>query len=310
MPTAHALTPEHQAATDAWPPLPLNEWQDTYATLHMWTQIAGKVRLALTPRSNHWWSAALYVTPHGLTTSAIPYGPRSFDVTFDFCAHTLWIQTSDGAVRSLALYPRSVADFSREFFAILRALDIDVHINPLPQEVPNPIPFDKDTVHAAYDAAAVARCQRILISSHQALQRFRAGFIGKASPVHFFWGSFDLAASRFSGRRAPARPGADAITREAYSHEVSSVGFWPGTPGGPVAEPAYYAYMVPTPEGYAQASVRPATAYYQQQLGEFILPYDAVRNAADPAAMLLDFAQSTYAAGATLAGWDRAALER
>ena len=293
-----------------WPALPLAAWQDTYATLHMWTQIVGKVRMALSPPLNHWWQVTLYVTPRGLTTSSIPYGTHTFEVAFDFLDHTLWIQSSDGARRAMGLYPRSVADFYREFMALLRALGIEVTINPLPQEVANPIRCDDDEEHAAYDATYANRYWRILLQSDRVLQQFRTRFIGKSSPVHFFWGAFDLAATRFSGRRAPARPGADLVQREAYSHEVSSCGFWPGTAGGAVQEPAYYAYMAPVPSGFAAAEVQPAAAAYNWALGEFILPYDAVRTAYDPYAVLLDFAQSTYEAGANLAGWDRAALER
>ncbi len=303
--------PLGDGARDAvWPALPLAVWQDTYQTLHMWTQIVGKVRLALSPLVNHWWATTLYVTPRGLTTSPIPYGKRTFEVAFDFLDHTLWIQSSDGASRAMGLYPRSVADFYREFLALLQALGIDVTINPLPQEVSNPIRCDEDHVHAAYDAAYASRWWRILLQSERVLQQFRARFLGKCSPVHFFWGGFDLAVTRFSGRRAPERPGADRVTREAYSHEVSSCGFWPGTPGGPVQESAYYAYMAPEPPGFAAAAVRPAAAAYNQEFGEFILPYEAVRTAADPDATLLDFVQSTYEAGAKLANWDRAALER
>jgi len=235
---------------------------------------------------------------------------RSVEVEPEQAVSEIWVQTSDGARRAMALYPRSVADFYREFMAILRALGIDVAINTLPQEVTNPIPCDEDHEHASYDAAAATRCWRILAQSERVLQQFRARFLGKCSPVHFFWGSFDLAVSRFSGRRAPERPGADLVTREAYSHEVSSCGFWPGTPAGPVREPAYYAYIVPAPPGFAEAAVRPDAAAYHREMGEFILPYEAVRNAADPEAALLDFAQSTYEAGAQFAGWDRAALER
>jgi Family of unknown function (DUF5996) len=306
--TTHA-TPTG-SVLDVWPPLPLEEWQDTYATLHMWTQIVGKVRLALSPPLNHWWATTLYLTPRGLTTSPIPDGARTFEVAFDFLDHTLWIQSSDGASRAMGLYPRSVADFYREFMALSRALGIDVAINPLPQEVANPIRCDVDDVHASYDAAYATRWWRILAQSERVLQQFRARFLGKCSPVHFFWGAFDLAVTRFSGRRAPPRPGADRITREAYSHEVSSFGFWPGNPGGPVQEPAYYAYMAPEPAGFADAAVRPTAASYNRGLGEFILPYEAVRSAADPDAALLAFAQSTYEAGATLANWDRASLER
>jgi hypothetical protein len=296
--------------SEVWPSLPLAAWQDTYQTLHMWTQIVGKVRLALSPPLNHWWATALYVTPRGLTTSAIPYGTRTFDVAFDFLDHTLWVQSSDGGRRAMGLYPRSVADFYREFMALLRALGLDVTINPLPQEVANPIRCDEDEEHASYDPTYATRWWRILVQSERVLQQFRARFLGKCSPVHFFWGAFDLAVTRFSGRRAPERPGADRVQREAYSHEVSSCGFWPGTVGGAVQEPAYYAYMVPEPAGFATAAVQPAAAAYSRELGEFILPYEAVRTAADPDAVLLDFAQSTYEAGASLAGWDRAALER
>jgi hypothetical protein len=295
---------------NVWPPLPLDAWQDTYQTLHMWTQIVGKVRLALCPPLNHWWATTLYVNPRGLTTSAIPYGVRTFEVAFDFLDHTLWIQSSDDAQRAMGLYPRSVADFYHEFMALLRTLGIEVAINPLPQEVANPIPCDRDHQHAAYDAEYANRCWRILLQSERVLQQFRARFLGKCSPVHFFWGGFDLAVTRFSGRRAPERPGADRVQREAYSHEVSSCGFWPGTVGGPIRQPAYYAYMAPEPTGFAEAAVRPPAAAYLRTPGEFILPYDAVRTAADPDVMLLDFAQSTYEAGATLAHWDRAALER
>jgi hypothetical protein len=293
-----------------WPALPLVAWQDTYATLHRWTQIVGKVRLALHPPLNHWWHVTLYLTPRGLTTGSIPYGLRTSAVTFDFLDHTLCIQSSDGGRRAMGLYPRSVADFYRECMALLHALGIDVTINPVPQEIADPIRCDEDEVHAAYEATSVARWWRVLRQSERVLQQFRARFLGKCSPVHFFWGSFDLAVTRFSGRRAPPRPGADRVTREAYSHEVSSCGFWPGTPGGPVQEPAYYAYMAPVPPGFADAAVGPSAASYHRALGEFILPYAAVRTAADPDAALLEFAQSTYAAGATLANWDRAALER
>lgn len=299
------------SARDAiWPALPLAAWQDTYATLHMWTQIVGKVRLALSPPLNHWWQVTLYVTPRGLTTSSIPYGTRTFEVAFDFLDHTLWIQSSDGARRAMGLYPRSVADFYREFMSLVRSLGVEVTINPLPQEVANPIRCDDDEEHAAYDATYANRYWRILLQSDRVLQQFRTRFLGKSSPVHFFWGAFDLAATRFSGRRAPERPGADLVQREAYSHEVSSCGFWPGTIGGAVQEPAYYAYMVPEPAGFAEAVVQPGAAAYHRELGEFILPYEAVHTAADPDATLLAFVQSTYEAGATMAGWDRAALER
>jgi hypothetical protein len=294
----------------AWPALPLAAWQETRDTLHMWTQIVGKIRLRLSPRLNHWWATTLYVTPRGLSTSSIPYDTRVFEITFDFLAHTLWISVSDGQTRAMALYPRSVADFYRELMAILRTLDLEVRINPLPQEVANPIRCDEDETHAAYDGAYAHRFWQALVQSDRVLRSFRARYVGKSSPVHFFWGSFDLAVTRFNGRRAPERPGADRLTREAYSHEVISCGWWPGTSGGPVAEAAYYAYANPAPAGLETAAVRPSAASYSQELGEFLLPYDAVRSAADPDAALLDFAQSTYEAAATLAGWDRAALER
>jgi hypothetical protein len=296
------------AELDAWPALPLAAWRDTYATLHMWTQIVGKVRLALSPPVNHWWHCTLYVTARGLTTSPIPYDTRTFEVSFDFIDHTLLIQTSDGSSKALGLFPRSVAEFYHELLGALRSLDIDVTINPLPQEVPNPIRCDQDDVHASYDPEYAQRCWRVLVQADRVFTQFRGRFIGKCSPVQFFWGSFDLAVTRFSGRRAPARPGADRITREAYSHEVSSCGFWPGS--GPVQEAAFYAYAAPQPEGFAGAPIRPASAWYSTELGEFLLRYEDVRTANDPDAVLLDFLQSTYEAAADGAGWDRAALER
>ncbi len=292
----------------AWPPLPYDAWRDTYATLHMWTQIVGKIRLALSPTVNHWWQVPLYVTPRGLTTSPIPSGARTFALAFDFVDHQLRLAVSDGRTRALGLYPRSVADFYQALFATLRSVDIAVTINPQPQEVPDPIPFDQDTTHAAYDPVAVERFRQVLVQTDRVFQAFRGGFLGKCSPVHFFWGSFDLVVTRFSGRRAPARPGADYVTREAYSHECISAGFWPGS--GSLLVPAYYAYAAPEPPGLGQAPVQPAAAYYDPQMQEFLLPYDAVRTAPDPRAALLAFLQSTYAAGADLGGWDRAALER
>lgn len=293
---------------DPWPALPYAEWQETYATLHMWTQVVGKIRLALSPMVNHWWQAALYVTARGLTTSPIPYQGRTFAITFDFIDHTLIVPSSDGGTRYMALYPRTVADFYQELMAILHSLQIAVTINTTPQEVPNPIACDIDTVHAAYDQAAAARWWRILVATDTVFKEFRGHFLGKCSPVHFWWGSFDLAVTRFSGRRAPDRPGADRMTREAYSHECSSAGFWPGNDARP--EPVYYAYTVPEPPGLRDAPIRPGSATYDEQLGEFLLPYDAVREADDPRVLLLDFLHSTYAAGADLGGWDRAALER
>lgn len=293
---------------EMWPELPLEAWQDTYATLHMWTQIVGKVRLALTPKINHWWGVPLYVNPLGLTTSAIPYSGGDFEVQFDFVHHKLVVQTSHDTMRTLALAPRSVADFYREFEAALVSLGIAAKIWRMPVEIPDPIPFDQDIKHASYDSEYANRFWRILVCCDAIFNEFRAGFIGKASPVHFFWGSFDLAATRFSGRRAPEREGADSITREAYSHEVISAGFWPG--GGDVKGAAFYAYAAPEPAGFAQHPVRPAEAFYHPQLKEFILMYDEVRQAASPRESLLAFLQSTYDAGADLAKWNRKELER
>jgi hypothetical protein len=291
-----------------WPQLPLDSWKDTYATLHRWTQIVGKVRLRLTPLVNHWWNVPMYVTARGLTTSRIPYGERAFEVWFDFIGHELVLETTDGLRKTLPLEPRSVADFYREFMAMLRSAGIEVKIWPMPVEIPNPIPFDKDREHGSYDPAAVQKFWRILLSVDAVFGQFRSRFIGKSSPVHFFWGSFDLAVTRFSGRRAPDRPGADPITREAYSHEVSSVGFWPG--GGDVKDATFYSYMAPEPQGFKEANVRPDAAHYEKQVGEFLLMYEDVRKAESPTAALLEFCQTTYEAGATLGKWDRGALER
>ena len=293
---------------ECWPELPLDSWQDTRFTLHMWTQIVGKVRLALTPLVNHWWNVPLYVTASGLTTSRIPYGEVSFELWFDFLRHQLVLETSRGLLKSIPLAPRSVADFYQEVMLMLHSAGIEVKIWHMPVEIPNPIPFDQDTIHASYDPRAAEKFWRILSSVDSVFNQFRAEFVGKSSPVHFFWGSFDLAVSRFSGRRAPERPGADAMTREAYSHEVSSVGFWPGNAG--VSDAAFYSYIVPEPQGFKQASVRPNAAGYNTQLGEFLLPYEDVRKAQSPSAALLDFCHSTYEAGATFGIWDREALER
>ncbi len=293
---------------ECWPMLPLDSWKDTYATLHMWTQMVGKVRLRLTPFMNHWWNVPLYVTARGLTTSRIPYGAKAFELWFDFIRHQLVLETSDGIVKTLPLVPRSVAEFYQEFMGILRSAGIEVKIWRMPVEIPNPIPFDQDRVHRSYDPASVEKFWRILLSVDAAFSQFRSRFIGKCSPVHFFWGSFDLAVTRFSGRRAPERPGADAMTREAYSHEVSSVGFWPGS--GDVKGAAFYSYMVPEPQGFKEARVRPGAAYYDRQLGEFLLMYEDVRKAESPSASLLEFCQSTYEVGASLSKWDRDALER
>jgi hypothetical protein len=293
---------------ECWPTLPLDSWKDTYATLHMWTQMVGKVRLRLTPLMNHWWNVPLYVTTRGLTTSRIPYGQRAFELRFDFIRHQLVLETSDGMLRTVPLAPRSVAEFYQEFMGMLRSAGIEVAIWRMPVEIPNPIPFDQDHVHRSYDPAAVESCWRILLSVDAVFSQFRSGFIGKCSPVHFFWGSFDLAVTRFSGRRAPERPGADTMTREAYSHEVSSVGFWPGS--GDVKDAAFYSYTVPEPLGFKDAPVRPNPAHYEKQLGEFLLMYEDVRKAESPTTSLLEFCQSTYEAAARLGNWDRAALER
>ena len=292
---------------ECWPSLPLDSWLDTYATLHMWTQIIGKIRMKLTPLVNHWWNVPLYVTARGLTTSCIPYGDRSFEIWFDFIRHQLVLESSDGVVKSLPLGPRSVADFYAECMAMLRLLNIEVKIWRMPVEIPKPIAFDEDRQHQSYDREAVGKFWRILLSASSVFQDFRSRFIGKSSPVHFFWGSFDLAVTRFSGRKAPPKAGADAITREAYSHEVSSVGFWPGAG---FSGPAFYSYMAPEPQGYREARVLPDGARYDTSLGEFVLMYDDVRATPSPSESLLNFCQSTYEAGANLAAWDRANLER
>jgi hypothetical protein len=287
--------------------LPLDSWRETCATLHMWTQIVGKVRLRLTPLINHWWNVPLYVTARGLTTSNIPYGARSFEVRFDFVAHRLVLECSDGTVSGLPLRPMTVADFYREFMELLRTAGVEISIWRMPVEIPDPIPFDEDRVHTAYDAERVESFWRILLSVDAVFHKFRSGFIGKASPVHFFWGSFDLAVTRFSGRKAPERPGADSITREAYSHEASSVGFWPGS--GSMSGPAFYSYAAPEPQGFKEARVRPEAAQYDAGLGEFLLPYDDFRKAEAPSAELLAFCESTYEAAAELGKWDRHLLE-
>jgi len=292
---------------EIWPELPLAKWQDTYATLHMWTQIVGKVRLALAPVVNHWWEVPLYVSARGLTTSPIPYAAGIFEMEFDFIEHLLRTETSRGETEIIELQPRTVADFYRETMETLHGLGINVKIWPMPVEIPNPIRFDEDTTHKSYDPEYANRFWRVLIAADTIFKEFRARFIGKDSPVHFFWGSFDLAVTRFSGRRAPERPDADKITKEAYSHEVSSLGWWPG--GGPIAGAAFYSYAAPEPPGFSAAPVRPAKAAYNTDLKEFLLMYDEVRTAPDPRAALLDFCQSTYDAAATLAKWDRAALE-
>jgi len=303
-----------------WPALPLEEWQDTYATLHMWTQIVGKIRLALTPLINHWWNVPLYVTPRGLTTSGMQYEDRNFEINFDFIDHQLIIKCDDGSTKVIALAPRSVAAFYREVMQTLHRMGIDVKIWPVPVEVQDPIPFEQDHQNASYDAEYANRFWRILLRTENVFERFRSSFVGKCSPVHFFWGSFDLAVTRFSGRRAPEREGADVITLEAYSHEVISHGFWPGTrttgskkpseSDGLIHAPAFYSYTAPEPPGLGAASISPKQAFYSQQIKEFVLLYDDVRNAEAPEATVTDFLRTTYNAGADLAKWDRPALER
>jgi len=306
------MTPEAirsgASETEALPALSLDSWKETLATLHMWTQIVGKVRLKLCPLVNQWWNVPFYVTARGMTTSAMPYQQRAIEVQFDFIEHALTIETSEGRVVTMALAAQSVAEFYKNFMAALGQLGVGVHIWTMPCEVPNPTPFEKDYVHAAYDPEAAHKFWRILVWVDQILKEFRAGFQGKASPVHFFWGSFDLAVTRFSGRVAPERPGADSITREAYSHEVSSAGFWPG--GGDIKGPAFYSYAAPEPPGFAVQRVRPEAAFYHPQLKEFLLMYDDVRAAASPKASLMEFLQSTYDAAADCGKWDRKALER
>jgi hypothetical protein len=296
-----------------WPDLPLSSWSETCETLHRWTQIVGKVRMTLTPLVNHWWNVTLYVTSRGLATSSIPFGMRSFEVVFDFVEHCLLIQTSDGANERLALAPMSVMDFYAEFTRRLRRLDIGVHIWTMPNEIENAIPFDLDKIHAQYDPVYAERFWRVLMQGDRVMKAFRARFIGKVSPVHFFWGSFDLAVTRFSGRRAPPPTGkapnlANWVMREAYSHEVSSCGFWPGNGG--YGQAAYYVYAYPEPAHYGTTKLRTPGAFYDGGLGEFILPYDVVRTSSDPEGLLLGFLQETYEAAADLAHWDRAALER
>jgi len=296
------------ADRDLWPELPLEAWGGTYRTLHMWSQIVGKIRLALSPKTNHWWGVPLYVNAIGLTTSPIPYAGGVFEIQFDFIHHQLVIQTSHATSKTIALAPGSVADFYREFMGTLASLGIVVKIWKMPCEIPDPIPFDQDTQPASYDAEYAHRFWRILVGCDAVFKQFRAAFIGKASPVHFFWGSFDLAATRFSGRRAPERIGADPITREAYSHEVISAGFWPG--GGDIKGAVFYAYAAPEPAGFAQHRVRPPEAFYHTQLKEFLLMYDDVRRSDSPQGRLLEFLQSTYDAGADLGKWNRKELER
>jgi Family of unknown function (DUF5996) len=298
--------------TDAWPDLPLAAWQDTFATLHLWTQIVGKIRLIKSPWLNHSWHTTLYVTSRGLTTSPIPDGRRTFELEFDFTAHRLELRSSDGRREEVPLRPQSVAVFHSLVMEALRRLDIEVRISRKPSELVDPIPFAEDETHRSYDAEYANRFWRALVQADRVFKIFRARFIGKASPVHFFWGAGDLAVTRFSGRRAPEHPGGipnlpDWVTREAYSHEVSSCGFWPG--GGAIDYPAFYSYAYPAPAGFAEARGEPEGAFYSKDYGEFILPYDRVARAASPDETLLEFLQSTYEAAATLGAWDRAALE-
>jgi hypothetical protein len=297
--------------SDEWPALPYAQWSDTCETLHMWTQIVGKIRMRKTPPVNHWWHVPLYVTSRGLGTSPIPDGARTFEIDFDFIDHRLRIDTTDGGRRDFELRPMSVADFYSRVMRALAELRIDVTINTTPSEVSDPIPFEKDAVHAAYDADAVTRFWHVLIAACRVFAQFRCDFIGKVSPIHLFWGGFDLAMTRFSGRSAPPHPEVPglplAVTREAYSHEVSSAGFWPGAPG---VDALFYSYAYPEPPGYAEAAVRPAAAFYDKDWREFFLPYEAVRTAASPHDDLTAFLQTTYEAAASFGDWPRDALER
>jgi hypothetical protein len=292
---------------ESWPPLPYEAWSDTYATLHMWTQIVGKIALAQAAPLNHSWAVALHLTPRGLATGLLPHGHRSFTIGFDFIDQRLVIDASDGVRRSLPLAPRSVADFYREVMAILDEMALAVRIWSMPVEIPSPIPFERDTVHHTYDPEYAHRFWAVLVQVHRVFTACRCGFVGKCSPVHFFWGSFDLAVTRFSGRPAPPRDG-PAFMRDAYSHEVISHGFWPGS--APVLEPAFYAYAVPEPQGLKTARVQPEGAFYHPELNEFILPYEVVRSAASPDAAIAAFIDSTYEYAATLGGWDRTVLDR
>ncbi len=296
------------AAAERWPLLPYEAWKETHDTLHMWTQIVGKVKMELSPKVNHWWHVPLYVATRGLTTSAIPYRGGLFEVSFDLIDHNLFIFTSEGTAKAMPLFSRSVADFYREFMQALHALNIDVAIKAVPDEVANPIPFDKDVEHAAYDAEYANRFWRILMQTDTVLNRYRSPFLGKSSPIQLFWGGFDLSLSLFSGRRAPERQGVDHVMQESISHEEVSCGFWAGNASFPA--PAFYSYTSPEPSELKTASIRPAAAFYSQDLGEFVLRYDDVRTAQAPEQALLEFYQSTYAAGATLGQWDREALER
>jgi hypothetical protein len=301
--------------SDTWPSLPLSEWQATYETLHRWTQIVGKTRLALAPPQNHWWHATLYLSPRGLTTSIMPYGERACEIEFDFVDHVLVASNSDGVTRSMPLKACSVAAFFAEYKTLLTSIGVQAHIRPVPNELPDTLSFLDDDLHSSYDPIAAQRCWRILVQADTIFKKFRSNFLGKCSPSHFWWGAFDLSCTRFSGRRAPMHPGGvpnlpDWVTREAYSHECISAGWWPGSVGGAVAEPAFYAYAYPEPPGCADAKIRPEAGAYNTTLHEWILPYEAVRTAADPESALLAFLRSTYETAATLGGWKRAELER
>ena len=296
-----------------WPELPYAAWKDTRDTLHLWTQVVGKIRLTLTPWLNHSWHVALYVTARGLTTSPIPWRGGDFQIDFDFIDHVLWVRLSDGQFRQVVLKPMSVAEFYEDVMIALRELGAEVPITTMPCEIADCIPFEQDTLHAAYDAGYANRFWRVLLAAQKVFAHFRTGFLGKTSPVHFFWGSFDLAVTRFSGRSAPRHPGGvvhlpNSVAREAYSHEVSSAGFWPGG-GGPINYAAFYSYAYPAPDGFSTAAVKPGDAFFSKELGEFLLPYDAMRMARDPDAALMEFLQSSYDAAADLANWDRKSLE-
>jgi hypothetical protein len=298
---------------ERWPELSYAAWKDTRDTLQLWTQVVGKIRLALTPWLNHSWHVVFYVTARGLTTSPIPYQGSEFQIDFDFIDHDLWVRTSKGDSRELKLTPMTVADFYKKVLAALAELGINVTIKTMPCEIPNCIPFEQDIMHRAYDSDYANRFWRVLLSTHEVMMEFRSAFLGKASPVHFFWGSFDLAVTRFSGRPAPRHPGGvphlpNSVAQEAYSHEVSSAGFWPGG-GGPIDYAAFYSYAYPMPEGFSSAHPKSEKAFFAEALGEFILPYDAVRTAANPERALMEFLQSTYEAAASLGKWDRGALE-
>jgi hypothetical protein len=307
------MIPPDTDKASPWPALPLGEWADTRDTLQLWTQIVGKMRLALAPMENHWWQVPLYVNARGLTTSAMPYRGGAVELIFDFLDHLLRVETSSGKTATVPLAPRTVADFYHEVMSTMRDVGVDVRIWPRPVELPDVIRFDQDRTHASYDADAAQRFWRLLVQADRVFHQFRGRFLGKCSPVHFWWGSFDFACTRFSGRRAPPHPGGipnlpDRVTRESYSHECISAGWWPG--GGPVTEPAFYAYAYPEPAGCPEAPILPRAGKYHSQLREWVLPYEAVRTAADPDADLLAFLESTYGVAARLGGWDRQALER